>query len=56
MVAVRGIAERHVEREGEQENERLRDLGAQGLGNETPTSPAIASTSTARATASARRS
>jgi hypothetical protein len=54
MVAVRGIAESQVDGEGQQQNERLRDLGAQDLGNESLASLATAPMSTARATASAR--
>ena len=54
MVAVRGIAERQIDRKSQQQNERLRDLGAQDRGNESPTSLATAPMSTVPATASAR--
>src|SRR5262245_623733 len=56
VIAVGRIAERQIDREGQQQDERRRDFGDQGLGNESPASFATAATSTARATASARRS
>jgi hypothetical protein len=54
--AVGRIAERQIDRQGQQQDERRGDDGAQDLGNEIPASFASAGTSIARATASARRS
>ena len=56
MKAVGRIAERQIDRESQQQDERRGDGRAQDLGNESPASLATAATSTARATASARRS
>ncbi len=56
MEAVRRIAESQIDRQGQQQSERLRDVGAQSRGNDSLASLATAATSTARATASASRS